>query len=107
LVATRKHPRKNAVHPVDEPALRAKVRRQGQRLQGHAAEPAASPCFEEEPDVRVAEAIDRLHGIADKKKRSPIAGRPACGEPLEQFALSERCVLELIDEKVLDARVES
>src|SRR5256885_7015971 len=54
---------------------------------------------DEQADLRVAEAVDRLHRIAHDEQRAPIALLPGGGEGFEQLELRQRGVLELIDRK--------
>ena len=57
---------------------------------------------EKQAHLRVAEAIDGLHGIADDEERASIALLPCGGERFEQLELRERGVLELVDQDVLE-----
>src|SRR5438445_13379504 len=62
--------------------------------------------MQEERDLGLAEAVDRLHRVADDEERAPVALVPSGGEPLEQLPLRDRGVLELVDQDVADAVVE-
>ena len=62
--------------------------------------------LDEEPHLGVAEAVDRLHRIADREQRAAVAGLPAGGQPAQELELRERRVLELVDQQVIDACVE-
>ena len=97
--------REGGVEPVDQAGLRAEVGAQRERLERDAAD-ALLPRLEEERDLRFAEAVDRLHRVADQEQRAAVVGLPAGGQSLEQFELRVRGVLELVDQDVLDARVE-
>src|SRR4029078_6709549 len=81
------------------------VGRERERIEPHAAD-ALAPRAQEQADLGLAEAIDRLHRVADEEERAPVARLPSGGQPLEQVPLRERRVLELVDEDVADAVVE-
>ena len=61
---------------------------------------------DEQTDFGLAEAIDRLHRIADAEQRAAVAVGPPAGQALQQVELTERGVLELVDQDVLQAIVE-
>ena len=67
---------------------------------------ALLPGLEEERDLRLAEAVDGLHRVADQEQRAAVILLPARGQSFDQFELRVRGVLELVDQDVLDARVE-
>src|SRR5205823_7195265 len=67
---------------------------------------AGFPGLQEESDLRLAEAVDRLHRVADEEERAAVALLPAGGEAFEQFPLRVGGVLELIHQDVADLRVE-
>ena len=78
------------------------------RRTGSSATPPSCrrPGAEELADLGLAEAVDRLHRVADREQRPPVAGRPAGGELLDQLVLGERRVLELVDQHVPHAIIE-
>ena len=78
----------------------AEVAPQAQRRQRHARRCRRARAAQEQSDLGVAEAIDRLHRVADHEQRAAVARLPAGGERLEQLELRERGVLELIDQDV-------
>src|SRR5262249_50251258 len=53
-----------------------------------------------------AEAVNRLHRVADQEQRAPVAFLPAGGELGEELELRERGVLELVDQDMRDLLVE-
>ncbi len=61
---------------------------------------------QEQAHVRLAKAVDGLHGIADQEQRAPVVRRPALGELLQQREVTVRGVLELVDQDVADAVIE-
>jgi hypothetical protein len=61
---------------------------------------------EEQADIGFAEAVDRLHRIADQEHRAAIVRRPARGQLLEQREVTVRGVLELVDQYVADAVIQ-
>ncbi len=89
----------HGVEPVNEELAGAKVPAQHQSLEFHAADTCAL-CQQELGDLRIAEAVDRLHGIADTKQRAAIARLPAPGQRFEHAVLGPRRVLHLVDEQV-------
>ena len=56
----------------------------------------------EELDLRLAEQIDGLHGIANEEAGAMLAGIPGGKERGDQFVLAARSVLELIDEEMAE-----
>ncbi len=79
--------------------------RERERLERNVTD-AAPLRFEEQRQVGVAEAVDRLHRIADEEQRSAVAALPSGGQQLEQLHLRLRRILELVDEQVLDTPIE-
>ena len=102
----RKHVGKRSVHPIDQALLGAKVSRQGQRLERDTTDAPVSLSGKKQADIGFAEAVNRLHRVADDKQGTAIAGRPTLGKPLDQLVLCERRILELVQEQVLDPHVE-
>src|SRR5262249_43157935 len=117
--------REGGVVPVDEAGLGAEVGGETQALEGDTPETRLSPrfrgddgglwgddvegalpCAQEERDVRFAEAVDRLHRVADEEEGATVVFLPAGGEALEQLPLRVRGVLELVDQDVADPGVE-
>jgi hypothetical protein len=97
--------RERGVEPVDEAALRAEVSAEGEPFELDRAE-AALPGIQKQRDLGLAEAVDRLHRVADEEERAAVLRLPARSEKGQQFPLRHRGVLELVDQDVLDARVE-
>ena len=79
LVARGKDLRESAVDPFHQTTMRTEVVRERQRLEHNATDVAPPLRFEKQADVGIAEAVDRLHRIADEKQRVTVAGRPAGG----------------------------
>src|SRR6267142_5150353 len=78
--------RERRVVPVDEAGLRAEVGREREALERDAAE-ALVPRLEEERDLRLAEAVDGLHRVADEEERAAVAFLPAGGEAPQELVL--------------------
>src|SRR6202020_1121880 len=87
--------REGAVGPLDERRLRTEVARELERLQPHGAD-AVRARREEQADLRIAEAVDGLHRIADDEQRAGVALLRRRGEGLEELELCKRGVLELV-----------
>ncbi len=64
-----------------------------------------APRVQEEADLRVAEAVNGLHRVADREHRAPVSRLPSRGEALEQLPLRVGGVLELVHQQVAHARV--
>src|SRR5207302_5816637 len=77
---------KRSVVPVDEAGLRAEVGGEREALELDTAE-ARVPGLQEQRDLRLAEAVDRLHRVADEEERAAVARLPAGGEALEELPL--------------------
>ena len=86
--------------------LRAKVSCQRQRLERDATDSPVPLGGEKQADIGFAEAVNRLHRVADDKQAASVAGCPTLGKPLDQLVLCERGILELVEQQVLDAHVE-
>ena len=99
LVGGGKHLRKHLVAPVDECGRGAEIAREPQRCEAHVADSMLARA-DEQADLRVTEAVDRLHRIAHDEQRAPIALLPGRGQRFEQLELRQRGVLELIDQNV-------
>jgi hypothetical protein len=67
--------REGGVEPVDEAGLRTEVGRQRQAFERDAAD-ALLPGLEEERDLRLAEAVDGLHRVADQEEGAAIVPLP-------------------------------
>ena len=63
-------------------------------------------CLQEQPDLGLAEAVDRLHGITHHEQGTTVLGSPLAGKTTHELALQHIGVLELVDQQVLDATVE-
>ena len=61
--------------------LRAEIAPQDEDLDRHVADATACLRLEEQPHLGVAEAVDRLHRIADREQRAAVARLPARGQP--------------------------
>ena len=106
FVMRREERRKAGVDPVHHRRTGAVVARQTQRRQRQAAD-ALCLGAQEQPHLSLAEAVDRLHRIADAEQRAAVAWLPAGGEALQQLDLGRAGVLELVDQQVADAPVEA
>src|SRR5439155_27145020 len=87
--------RERGVVPVDEAGLRSEIRGEREALELHGAE-ALFPRLEEERDLRLAEAVDRLHRVADEEERAAVAFLPARGEAAQELVLRPGGVLVFI-----------
>ena len=67
---------------------------------------AALADAQEESDVGLAEAVDRLHRVADDEQRPAVVRHPAARQFFDQADLARAGVLEFIDQQVADAVVE-
>ena len=56
--------------------------------------------------IGVAEAIDRLHWIADGEKSVVVVCLPPLGQKLKKMQLAVRCVLEFINQQMPNFVVE-
>ena len=85
----RQDPRKGSVEECDQVLLRAEVRGKRDRLELHAAEPLVAR-LEEERDLRLAEAVDRLHRV---ETNSVLARRAFISlfQPLVSSVSSSHC----------------
>ena len=104
VLPRRHHSRKGRVDPLDDARLRTEVRAQLERLQCNRADSRA-PGLQEKPHLGLAEPVDRLHRVADRKQGTPVLRFPSLGEPRHQFVLADGSVLELVDQQVADAIV--
>ena len=72
----------------------------------HLRHPRGRLRLDEDPHLRFAEPVDRLHRIADREHRAPVTLGPPRGQPAQEHELRERGILELVDQQVLDPRIE-
>jgi hypothetical protein len=106
IAGASQHAGKDAIRPVNELRIGPEIATKDQVLDGNLADAAALLRFDEEPDLRSTEAVDRLHRIADGEDRSPVAWVPAGGQSPDEIELRERRVLELVDQQMRDAVIE-
>ncbi len=99
IVGGRKKPREERIGPRDQRRRRAEVPRELQRLHRHFAD-AMLASAQEQPDLRFAKEVNRLHRIAYREQRVTVALLPRRGERGKQVELRDRGVLELVDEHV-------
>ena len=83
------------------------MRREVEELHRDVADASLGARFEEQAHFRVAEAVDRLHRIADREQRAPVARRPSCRQQLDEPELGVGRVLEFIDQQMIDREVET
>ncbi len=88
------------------PRCERKLRDSVERLERDAADSPPFLGLDEQAHLGIAEAVDRLHRIADQKQRPPVPRGPACGQIRDQVALRLRRVLKFVDQQVLHARIE-
>ncbi len=107
IAVRRQHRRKHSVDPFDHRPLRPEVA--GEIHDAHRDVADASACLriEEQAHFRVAEAVDRLHRIADGEQRAAVAVGPAGRELRQQLVLHIGRVLEFVDEQMVVARIEA
>ncbi len=96
---------KAGVDPGHQPGVAAEVAMQGQGLKGHAAN-TARPHPQEQRHVRIAEAVDGLHGIPHQKQGAAILRLPARREGFQQMQLGVGRVLKLVHQDVLNAPIQ-
>src|SRR3954465_11008124 len=96
---------KRGVVPIDQARLRAEVRGEGEGLEGNTkwgprlrGDDGAFPGLEEERHLRFAEAVDRLHRVADEEERAAVAFFPSGGEAAQQLVLRPGSVLVFVDQ---------
>src|SRR5206468_3100128 len=99
------HARERLVEPLHEAFLRAAVGAELDRLELHRPEPGMLG-LQEERHFCFAEAVDRLHRVADEEQRAAVTLLPAGSQLGEELKLRERGVLELVDQDVRDLLVE-
>src|SRR5881296_3151374 len=99
------HARERLVEPLHEAFLRAAVGTELDRLELHRPEPGVLG-LQEERHFGFAEAVDRLHRVADEEQRAAVTLLPAGSQLGEELELRERGVLELVDQDVRDLLVE-
>ena len=95
----------SVIDPIYDPGFRTKVKRKRQRRQPDVAHTVV-PCAEKQTHLRFPETIDGLHRVADQKQCLAIHRLPLPGQPRDQFILALRCVLELVDQQMLDTAIE-
>ena len=105
VVRRRQHLREHRVEPVHEELAGTEVAAQHQGLEVNAAD-ARALRKQELRDLGVAEAVDRLHGVADAEQGAAVARLPAPGQRFEHAVLGARRILHLVDEQVPDLVVE-
>ena len=93
-----------AVHPSHDGREGTEIHRQREGVQPDGADPVR-PGLQEESHLRLAEAVDRLHRIADQEQRPAVSGLPVPDEPAEQVILALGGVLELVDQQMPDLAV--
>ena len=71
-----KDARKGVVEELDQLALRAEVGGESQRLESYVAQ-AFAPRVQEERDLGLAKAVDRLHRVADDEERAAVVSLPS------------------------------
>ena len=104
-VVGREDGREGRIDPIDDARIRAVVAEQAQVAEADVADAALADA-QEEPDVGLAEAVDRLHRVADDEQRAAVVRHPAARQFLDQADLARTGVLEFIDQQVTDAVVE-
>ncbi len=80
---------------------RAEIDRERQRLEV-AGRRCRLPHVQEQPDLGLAEAVDRLHRVADQEQRAAVAGLPAGSQRRGAAVLRLGRVLELVDQHVAE-----
>ena len=86
--------------------MRAEVAREDEALDRNARHLLLRLGFDEDAHLGFAKAIDRLHRVADGEQRMPVAGLPSRGEQAQKLELRERCVLEFVDQQMIDPKIE-
>jgi hypothetical protein len=98
-------PAEALVEPVHQGGLRAEVAGQREGAQGQGAQPLV-PGPQEEPDLGVPEAVDRLHGVAHQEQRPAIPRLPAGCQAAQQSVLGGGGILILVHQQVADPMVQ-
>ncbi|VGO06922.1 hypothetical protein AMB3_3154 [plant metagenome] len=106
VICRRQHLREDVVDPSHHARLRTEVVGQGQEGGTQGAQ-ALVAHMQEQAHFRLAEAVDRLHGVAHQEERAAIAVLPAGRERADQVDLRLAGVLELVDEQMTDGGVET
>ena len=94
-----------AIDPIDDAALGTEIHPQRKRREPHAAD-AFAPRTQIQADLRFAEAVDGLHGIAHGEQRASVPCAPTGGEAFEQSVLTQGRVLELIHQEMAQTIVQ-
>ena len=74
IAASTHHRRKYAIRPVDQLRLRPEIAPQDEIFDRKIADDGRLPGFRRKPHLGAAEAIDRLHRIADGEERPAVVG---------------------------------
>ena len=90
------------VELLDERGLGAEVGGEVERGEGELAEAAGAEGIEEAGDLRLAEEVDGLLGVADEEDGLAMTV-PRVGEEANEFVLGGGGVLHLVDEEVIEA----
>src|SRR5258705_6641212 len=85
--------------------MRAKIGGERNRLQRDAGD-ACGTRAQEQPDLRFAETVNRLHRIAHRKYAAAVAWLPARGQLLDELVLADRGVLEFVDQQMANTVIE-
>ncbi len=93
----------SCVGPPDQRGDEAEVTRELKRFDRHRRRRPAPPARRNKPDFGLTELIDRLHRVAHREQRVPVARLPRRRQRGKQLVLSDRRVLELVDQHVLAA----
>ncbi len=67
---------------------------------------AFSTRAQEQTDFGFTESVDRLHRITNSKYRASVVRQPAGRQPRHQFELTDRRVLEFVDQQVMNAVIQ-
>ncbi len=98
--------REHVVDPRDQSGVRAEVPREDEALDRNARHLLLRLGFDEDAHLGFAKAIDRLHRVADGEQGVPVTGLPSRGEQTQKLELCERCVLEFVDQQMIDPKIE-
>ena len=106
LVLGGKYALEPPIDPVHDGRCAAEVAREDQWFALNVPDAMLSG-FDEQRHFGVAKTVDRLHRIADEKKRPAVACLPPACQEFDELHLRARGVLELVYQQVTDAMIES
>ena len=89
--------RESLIDPLDNFSTGAVVARQAQTSERNIAD-TVFPDAQEQADIGLAKAVDRLHWVADDEQRAAVVALPTSGQARQQIDLRGASVLKLINQ---------